>query len=143
MVLFTLHRFRLKTDRHRLFTCAVAATVATYIAMLIIISFDCLPFQMNWQVDPPPPQQCSMRMHDLYTSTILNIATDLIILAIPLPALWRMKVSLRKRIGLVLLLCSGIFVMSAAVIRFTFVMVGSTSVILNKSVTILSALELC
>ncbi|KAF2768113.1 hypothetical protein EJ03DRAFT_352380 [Teratosphaeria nubilosa] len=71
-------------------------------------------------------------MHDVYVSTVLNIITDLIILAILLPALWAMKVSVWKRTALIFLMGSGIFVMMAALLRVLFVLLGSTSVNLNK-----------
>lgn len=127
-------RFRLALDRLWLFRVLVIGTSITYAAMLLTISLGCLPFHRNWQVDPPPPSKCSMRMHDVYVSTVLNIVTDLLILAIPLPALCTMRVKLGKKIGLSLLLCSGTFVMSAAVIRLGFTLTGSTSSNLNKSV---------
>lgn len=73
-----------------------------------------------------------MRMHDVWISTVLNVSTDLLILTIPIPTLWTSSFTTGRKIGLTLLLCSGLFVMSAAVIRFGFTIIGSTSVSLNK-----------
>ena len=134
MVLFIFDRLRLSTDRRWLFQMVTVTTSVTYAAMFLIVCLGCLPFVQNWQVNPPPPPQCSMRMHDIWASTILNVFTDLMILTIPIPTLWGSRFSTGKKIGLTLLLCSGLFVMSAAVIRFGFVIVGSTSVNLNKYV---------
>lgn len=131
-VLFILARFRLVCDRIWLFRTAAVMTGISYAAMFLSLCLGCLPYRENWQVDPPPPSTCSFRMHDVYVSAILNVTTDLLILAIPLPILWKIRVSLGKKIGLILLLCSGIFVMAAALIRFGFVQTGSTSSNLNK-----------
>lgn len=138
MVLFMFDRLRLRVDRVWLFRIVAVATGVTYMAMFLTIYLGCLPFAQNWQVDPPPPPQCSMRMHDVWVSTTLNVFTDLMILTIPIPTLWTSRFSTGKKIGLTLLLCSGLFVMSAAVIRFSFTLVGSTSVNLNKYVERLS-----
>lgn len=107
--------------------------------MILTMCLGCLPYHQNWQVNPPPPTTCSYRMHDVYLSTILNVATDLLIVAIPLPTLWTMQAKLGRRIGLTILLCSGIFVMVAAVIRFGFTITGYTSANLNKYVNTNSA----
>ncbi|KAH9823641.1 DNA polymerase type-X family protein pol4-like [Teratosphaeria destructans] len=132
IVLCTFQRFRLTTNRERLFKVAVASAAVTCITMILTISFGCLPFKQNWQVAPPPPRRCSFRMHDVYVSTVLNITTDLIILAILIPALWAMKVSIWKRTALIFLMGSGSFVMMAALLRVVFVLFRSTSVNLNK-----------
>lgn len=109
------------------------ARTATSRAFLTVC-LGCLPLAQNWQVSPPPPAQCSMRMHDVWISTVLNVSTDLLILTIPIPTLWTSSFTTGRKIGLTLLLCSGLFVMSAAVIRFGFTIIGSTSVSLNKYV---------
>lgn len=45
---------------------------------------------------------------------ISNAATDFAILTVALPLLWQLRVSIQRRIELTLLLCSGIFVTTAA-----------------------------
>ncbi|EME43792.1 hypothetical protein DOTSEDRAFT_171646 [Dothistroma septosporum NZE10] len=132
MVLIIFDRLRLGVDRLWLFRVVVMATAVTYVAMFLCVCLGCLPFAQNWQVEPPPPPKCSMRMHNVWVSTILNVVTDLLILTIPIPTLWTSRFTTGKKIGLTLLLCSGLFVMSAAVIRFGFTIVGSTSVNLNN-----------
>ncbi|KAK4498436.1 hypothetical protein PRZ48_011094 [Zasmidium cellare] len=132
IVLFMFRRLTFTLDRPRFFTFVWVVTAVSYFVMLLTLTLGCLPYQQNWQVKPPPPAKCSLRMHDVWVSTILNVLTDLLILAIPLPALWKMSIDLWKKVGLVLLLCSGIFVITAALVRFSFTLVGSTSVNLNR-----------
>jgi hypothetical protein len=133
MVLFMFHRLTLSLDRPRLFRFTVIATATTCVAMFLTLTLGCLPFNLNWQVSPPPPAECSLRMQDVWVSTILNVVTDLLILTIPVPALWKMSgISMARKICLMLLLCSGIFVISAALVRFGFTIVGSTSENLNR-----------
>lgn len=73
-------------------------------------------------------------MQPVYVSTILNVLTDILVRFIPLPPLWKMNVSLGKKIGLILMLCSGFFVVTAALVRFGFTIVEATSVNLNRYV---------
>ncbi|EME38349.1 hypothetical protein DOTSEDRAFT_106055, partial [Dothistroma septosporum NZE10] len=89
----------------------------TYIAMFLTITLSCLPFHLNWQVRPMPPDKCTFRKHNFYTCTILNVVTDAAILCIPIPLLWKLRISLRKTLGLGFLLSSGIFVITAAIVR--------------------------
>lgn len=56
---------------------------------------------------------------------IMNIITDLCIMAIPLPVVLRAKMSLLKKLSLILLFSGGFFIMIAAILRVTFVMVVS------------------
>ncbi|KAK7443640.1 hypothetical protein Landi51_08988 [Colletotrichum acutatum] len=48
---------------------------------------------------------------------VLNISTDFLIVSIPLPLLWAVKLSIKRKLAIGLLLCSGIFVMIAALLR--------------------------
>lgn len=89
----------------------------TYLAVFLTITVGCHPIQMNWQVEPLPPLQCSFRRQNFYVSTALNVLTDGLLLCIPMPLLWRLKVPLKKKITLALLLSSGVFVITAAVVR--------------------------
>ncbi|KAI7329371.1 hypothetical protein KC315_g6176 [Hortaea werneckii] len=90
---------------------------ATYIAVFLTISVGCHPIQKNWAVDPYPPAECTLRSQNMYVTTVLNVTTDAAMLCIPLPILWKLKVPLRKKITLAALLSSGIFVITAAIVR--------------------------
>lgn len=54
---------------------------------------------------------------------IMNIVTDLCIMAIPAPVVIPVKTTLWRRIGLLGLFGAGIFVMIAAILRVTMVLV--------------------
>lgn len=56
---------------------------------------------------------------------IMNIITDICIMAIPAPVVLRAKMSMFKKISLILLFSGGFFIMIAAILRVTFVMVVS------------------
>lgn len=58
---------------------------------------------------------------------IMNIITDICIMAIPAPVVLRAKMSMFKKISLILLFSGGFFIMIASILRVTFVMVVSQS----------------
>lgn len=72
---------------------------------------------MNWQVRPLPSRTCTFKPQNFYVGAILNVTTDIIILAIPLPMLWGLQVKLSKKIAIGLFICSGTFVIAAAIVR--------------------------
>lgn len=63
----------------------------------------------------------------LITVLALNLFTDLIIILIPIPIIWPLKISLARKLGLLSMFCAGIFVMIAAILRVYFVLSVSES----------------
>ena len=72
---------------------------------------------MNWQVRPLPPRSCTFKPQNFYVGAILNVVTDVIMLAIPVPMLWGLQIKLSKKIAIALFICSGTFVIAAAIVR--------------------------
>ncbi|KXT07693.1 hypothetical protein AC578_10247 [Pseudocercospora eumusae] len=93
------------------------ACAVTYLAVLLTISLSCRPIHLNWQVRPLPPSRCMFRAQNFYVCTILNVLTDAALLCIPFPMLWKLRISIRKKITIGLLLSSGIFAITAAIVR--------------------------
>lgn len=56
---------------------------------------------------------------------IMNIVTDLCIMAIPAPVVLPAKTTLWRKVSLVLLFSGAFFIMIAAILRVTYVMVVS------------------
>ena len=75
---------------------------------------------MNWQVVPIPPWKCTFRPQLFVVVAVLNIITDAALLIIPIPMLVRLKIPLRKKLVISLVLSSGLFVITAAIIRVVY-----------------------
>lgn len=56
---------------------------------------------------------------------IMNVLTDLLIMAIPAPVLLKLKTNIWKKVGLLALFGGGFFVMIAAVLRVSMVLIVS------------------
>lgn len=86
----------------------IVAVVATYIATILSILLGCRPLHKNWQIYPDPGStssfsrptsksspltesiildhcQPAVSLIDLYVTVVLNVATDLYLMSIPLP----------------------------------------------------------
>ena len=69
-------------------------------------------------------------MQNFVVTVVLNVITDAAILVVPLPLLWKLKIPAQRKIVIGLLLCSGLFVISAAIIRVVLTL-GSNPSALN------------
>ena len=78
---------------------------------------------------PLPSHRCTFRPQNFWVLVVLNVLTDALIMTIPVPILWQLRVSRLRKVGVSLLLCSGVFVISTAVVRAAFTIAGAPSVI--------------
>ncbi|KAJ4396775.1 hypothetical protein N0V93_000997 [Gnomoniopsis smithogilvyi] len=94
--------------------------ISTWLAVLFGILFGCgLPFEKNWQIYPEPSNYCQPAISrvDIYMTVVLNVLTDFYLMSIPLPLLWKARVSGLKRIAMVFCFSGGLFVTAAGVLR--------------------------
>ncbi|KAI3548961.1 cation diffusion facilitator 1 protein [Colletotrichum abscissum] len=92
-------------------------TILSYLVVVGTISFSCMPFSDNWGVRPLPSEKCVFKAQNLLVSTFLNVVTDAAILCLPLPVLKEIRVPFYKKIFIAVLICSGLFVIAAAIMR--------------------------
>ncbi|KAM3534409.1 hypothetical protein MY4038_002374 [Beauveria bassiana] len=116
-MLFFYRRLTLDTFQKRLVLVAGVAWICSYVATIGVVLFRCLPFHRNWQVYPYPGDECGTPNQIFLTLVITNVSTDLLILYIPLPLLWVVKIPLGKKIIYGLWLTTGIFVVVASLLR--------------------------
>ncbi|KAK6217172.1 cation diffusion facilitator 1 protein [Colletotrichum tabaci] len=86
-------------------------------------------FSDNWRIRPLPGPECTFRPQNFWVLLWLNILTDAALLTIPIPILWHLRVSLKRKIGVAILLSSGVFVISTAVVRAVTTLGGAPSII--------------
>ncbi|KAF2129375.1 hypothetical protein P153DRAFT_366771 [Dothidotthia symphoricarpi CBS 119687] len=94
-------------------------TLATFLLHMLLIAFWCSPVSANWA--PPPGGRLCSAVHSMASvtiSTLANVATDLVILGIPISTLAATQLGSRERAGLVFVfVMSGISIV-AALVRF-------------------------
>ncbi|RGP60312.1 hypothetical protein FLONG3_10920 [Fusarium longipes] len=91
----------------------------TYAVVALTILLSCQPFHHFWQVSPDPGLVCQPTKSPAYVLVVVipNILTDIYLLSIPLPLLWGVNISLRRRLTLMLLFSGALFIMMAGTIR--------------------------
>ncbi|KAK1723330.1 uncharacterized protein BDZ83DRAFT_580984 [Colletotrichum acutatum] len=116
-ILFFFSRITLATRQQKIVKWTAVATGIAYVGVISVIWGHCTPVQRNWQVVPYPGDECTLAVANYLSLVVLNISTDFLIVSIPLPLLWAVKLSIKRKLAIGLLLCSGIFVMIAALLR--------------------------
>lgn len=129
MVLFFYRRLTMGLLRRRTINFLFYFCGASWIALILTVSISCRPFHHNWQISPLPGPECTFRAQNFWVLVFLNVTTDLALMAIPIPILWHLRVSRRRKIAVSILLLSGIFIISTAIIRAVMTILGEPSVI--------------
>lgn len=102
--------------------------VSTWLAVLFGILFGCgLPFEKNWQIYPDPGNHCQPAVSniDIFLTVVLNVLTDFYLMSIPLPLLWKARVSAFKKAALVFCFSGGLFVTTAGILRCVLIVTVS------------------
>ncbi|KAG7074668.1 Kinesin-like protein [Colletotrichum scovillei] len=95
---------------------------ATATAMGLIIALTCRPLYLMWQIRPDPGENCvPQNKIYFYSIFVMNVTTDLCIIAIPIPVISLVRASIWRRIGVYFLFSLGIFIMIAATIRVVLI----------------------
>ncbi|KAF2645621.1 hypothetical protein P280DRAFT_465421 [Massarina eburnea CBS 473.64] len=98
---------------------ACVFTTATFLLHMFLIAFWCTPVSSNWS--PAPGEHLCSAVHSISSvtiSTFTNIATDLVILSIPISTLLATKFGRTERAGLAFVFLMGNVSILAALVRF-------------------------
>ncbi|KAG8668372.1 hypothetical protein FPOAC2_07656 [Fusarium poae] len=117
MMLSLLFRVTKSLPEERLVKQASIFTFICYLITLGVVSGHCWPVHKLWQVYPVPSADCSQNRAKYYALVTTNVATDIIIMALPIPLLWKLQVNLRKKLVFGLVFCGGIFIIICTLLR--------------------------
>ncbi|EPS38737.1 hypothetical protein H072_7535 [Dactylellina haptotyla CBS 200.50] len=88
----------------------------TYAAASVAVFVECRPFELWWQIDPDPGK-CVQGNLWLITYEIGNMITDLMLIAVPFPLVFKAKIPLARRLQLCALFSLGFFLVAICVPR--------------------------
>ncbi|KAJ0160861.1 hypothetical protein CTA2_7171 [Colletotrichum tanaceti] len=128
-VLFFYKRLAMGLLRRRVMIGLFWLCGLSYIVLCMTVTLSCVPFSDNWRIRALPGPECTFRPQNFWVLLWLNILTDAALLTIPIPILWHLRVSLKRKIGVAILLSSGVFVISTAVVRAITTLGGAPSII--------------
>ncbi|KAE8382343.1 hypothetical protein BDV26DRAFT_16682 [Aspergillus bertholletiae] len=126
-MLFLYKRLTLGLWQSRVIKWLAVFCGMAYLAVFLTITFGCHPISNNWRVNPPPSRQCGLKIQNVIVTCILNVTTDVALLFIPIPLLWKVKTSLSRKFVIALFLSSGVFVIAASIIRTTLTLSSAPS----------------
>ncbi|PWY74507.1 hypothetical protein BO94DRAFT_627361 [Aspergillus sclerotioniger CBS 115572] len=87
------------------------------ICITFLFIFICVPVQKLWY--PSLPGKCISQVGTWIANATSTIATDLVILLLPLPQVWRLQLRLSEKVALTVAFGLGFFVIFASAYRFT------------------------
>ncbi|KAL1960120.1 hypothetical protein VTO42DRAFT_292 [Malbranchea cinnamomea] len=116
-MLFFYHRLTLGLFQQKMVRITAVACALTYVVVIVVILAHCRPIHKNWQVNPNPGEKCTLDVENYITIAVTNLSTDAALVCIPLPLLRKVKIPLYRKIVIGILLCSGVFVMVATLLR--------------------------
>lgn len=76
--------------------------------------FTCWPIETYWL---KAQGTCLDKTGLTFSNAAINIATDIILIAAPMPLLWRLQIPRRQKYVLIVLFCLGIFATVTSIIR--------------------------
>ncbi|KAF7558016.1 hypothetical protein G7Z17_g316 [Cylindrodendrum hubeiense] len=96
----------------------IGLNVAYFIAFELVSIFQCTPIEGAWRAwDKEFPAECRNINMQGWMAAIINIVLDLGTLILPLRELWRLNMSWRKKIQIILMFCVGFFVTIVSIVR--------------------------
>ncbi|KAI9879363.1 MAG: hypothetical protein M1830_008751 [Pleopsidium flavum] len=107
----------------------LVAIGVTYVTTILSILLGCRPLHKNWQINPDPGNYCQPAVSkiDLYVTVVLNVVTDLYLISIPLPLLWKARIPARRKYLLLVMFSGGIFVMMAGILRCVLILTAGAN----------------
>ncbi|KZL83770.1 pth11-like integral membrane protein [Colletotrichum incanum] len=103
--------------------CYVALSIVVIVSLWTVFSsiLFCMPISRNW--DRSVPGVCFSQGPNWFASASLNIATDFMILILPLPILPKVKQSRQQKISLYLIFALGFFICIVSILRIPSIIV--------------------
>lgn len=101
--------------RQNFFVKIVAGYVVLGFVVMQILWFAawCRPFSHYWQV-PPEDLNCSAETNHMITNAIVNISSDIMIIALPMPVFLQSQLAIKRKVVLCAVFALGIFTILAA-----------------------------
>ncbi|KAJ5724241.1 hypothetical protein N7488_002276 [Penicillium malachiteum] len=108
---------------------AYVLIAASYIATICSILFGCRPLSKNWQINPNPGNHCQPAVSkiDIYVTVVLNVATDIYLISIPAPMLFKARLHWREKLELLILFSGGLFVMMCGILRCVLILTAGAN----------------
>jgi hypothetical protein len=93
----------------------------TFIAVVVSDLTECQPFNHYWQVTPDPGGKCRQGLAQMLTMGVCSVATDLVLIAFPIPIILSSQIALKRKILLVMLFSLVFITVGITLYRMPFI----------------------
>ncbi|KAJ5262970.1 hypothetical protein N7524_008275 [Penicillium chrysogenum] len=87
----------------------------------IISIFQCSPVRAYWQINPTESYHCMNDGAIVFSASVINIFTDLLVTTLPMPLIWSLKLPARQRLAVISIFALGVVVNVAGSVRTVYV----------------------
>ncbi|KAF7588434.1 hypothetical protein BBP40_005698 [Aspergillus hancockii] len=94
-----------------------AFVIAWVICITFLFIFICVPVQKLWY--PQIPGRCINQVGTWIANAVSTIATDVVILFLPIPQVWKLQLRVSEKIAVLIAFSLGFFVVFASAYRFS------------------------
>ncbi|KAH9873719.1 hypothetical protein IAQ61_004345 [Plenodomus lingam] len=116
-LLLMYNRMTMVLPQHKVVIATSVYVGLTFVAMEVLyFGVWCRPFNQYWAV-PTYSSQCSAATNHLITNAVFNISSDLIIISIPMPLLFKVRLPKKNKAILFMIFLIGAFTIVAAVLN--------------------------
>jgi hypothetical protein len=107
ILLFYMRIFNVADRAFRIIARLATATIVLWCLSVILCGFLlCRPFAFNWD-QSIPGGKCGNQVLSYILTGSFNIVTDVMVLCIPIPMIWRLQMPFRNKVGLTLIFAVG------------------------------------
>ncbi|KAF2739352.1 hypothetical protein EJ04DRAFT_357927 [Polyplosphaeria fusca] len=116
-LLLMYHRMTALLPQHKIVKVVACYVAIGFVVMEVLyLGVWCRPFTQYWAV-PPNSVQCSAATNHLITNAVLNISSDVMIIIIPMPLLFKVKIPTKNKAILMGVFLIGTFTIVAAALN--------------------------
>ncbi|KAL8671375.1 MAG: hypothetical protein Q9168_004123 [Polycauliona sp. 1 TL-2023] len=116
-LLLFLYRIFNVSFRFRIASWILAAVLGIWTSVTILLCiFACKPIRASWEIDVilAPTTKCAISVPNVTTiHGFCNVITDFALLLLPVPLLWKLQATTKKKLGLAAVFATGVFLIVA------------------------------
>ncbi|KAE8392918.1 hypothetical protein BDV23DRAFT_192255 [Aspergillus alliaceus] len=120
-MLLVYFRLTLNLNQQRLVKVCAMYTFCGWLATTLVLFLNCHPLSGYWTI-PPPQEECATYFRFEVVQCVFNISSDVAILCVILPMLFRVKMPWKTKLPLIFIFSMGTVVITCAIVSkyFTF-----------------------
>ncbi|KGO64115.1 hypothetical protein PEX1_020670 [Penicillium expansum] len=102
------------------FILSIIFVVGSSLLFFVISIFQCSPIHAYWDINTKP-YHCMDDGAIVFAASVINIFTDILVTALPMPLIWSLKLPTRQRLAVISIFGLGVVVNVAGCVRTVYV----------------------